>query len=287
MARRPVHSFIRIRYGGTSMSARRAVSARRALFVPAALALGAALTLTACQSGGDGGEAKPAQSAQSAASGAPAGTAPDGTAGAAAGAGAATGAAPAAQPAAGAPSAAAPAAGTSARPKNPAASAPGSGGGAGGGEAYAYSHPCEARSLTVKVTARAEAPAQRVIEVRNQGTTACGLSYYPLVSLGDSKAADHGKDVTPLVPSGLGGAPAYAVAPGQTAYAVLDLNPGGGGAAGVDQLNVLPDGEHMPTAETRNFPLGVGAKAGRPKLGLYGATVAEAAASAATADRQA
>ncbi|MFJ6381716.1 DUF4232 domain-containing protein [Kitasatospora sp. NPDC092039] len=279
------------------MSARRAVSARRALFVPAALALGAALTLTACQSGGDGGEAKPAQSA---ASGAPAstgtstGAAPDGTAGA--------GAAPAAQPAAGAPapaagapSAAAPAAGTSARPKNPAASAPGSGGGAGGagagagagGEAYAYSHPCEARSLTVKVTARAEAPTQRVIEVRNQGTTACGLSYYPLVSLGDSKAADHGKDVTPLVPSGLGGAPAYAVAPGQTAYAVLDLNPGGGGAAGVDQLNVLPDGEHMPTAETRNFPLGAGAKAGRPKLGLYGATVAEAAASAATADRQA
>ncbi|MEU3574351.1 DUF4232 domain-containing protein [Kitasatospora sp. NPDC036755] len=255
------------------MSARRAVPARRALFVPAALALGAALALTAC--GTDGGDAaRPAQSAGSAAAAAPGATAPAG------------------QPTVGAPSApsAAPAGTGSARPRSSSAptapAAPGTGGGAaaGGDEAYAYSHPCEAEQLTVKVTARTEAPTQRVIEVRNQGTTSCGLSYHPLVSLGSAKAADRAKDLTPLLPGGLGGPPAYALAAGRTAYAVLDLNPGGGGSE-VDQLNVLPDGDHMPAADTRNFPLGAGAKAGRPKLGLYGRDVAEAAASAATAGR--
>ncbi|WP_433353436.1 DUF4232 domain-containing protein [Microtetraspora malaysiensis] len=165
-----------------------------------------------------------------------------------------------------------------------AATTAGSGGKAGGSEAYAYSHPCEAKKLAVKMTARAEAPTQRVIEVRNQGTTACGLSYYPLVSLGNSHAADHSKDLTPLVPGGLGGAPAYPVAPGQTAYAVVDLNPGGGSAANVDELNVLPD-DRMPNSDTKNFPLGSGAKAGKPKLGLYRGNVADAAASAATARR--
>ncbi|MEU9040544.1 MULTISPECIES: DUF4232 domain-containing protein [unclassified Kitasatospora] len=241
------------------------MSVRRAFFVPAALALGAALTLTACQSGGGAGDAQPSAKPTQAA------------------AGAAT-IAPAAAPAA-------PAANTTpARPKTPAAtSSPGGGGEAGGGEAYAYSHPCEAKKLSVRVTTRAEAPGQRVIEVRNQGTTACGLSYYPLLSLGDSHAADHGKDVKPLVPSGLGGAPAYPVAAGQTAYAVLDLNPGGaatGTAAGVDELNVLADGDHMAAADTLDFPLGNGAKVAKPKLGLYRSSVADAAASAATADRQ-
>ncbi len=139
------------------------------------------------------------------------------------------------------------------------------------------------------MTTRAGAPSQRVIEVRNQGTTACGLSYYPLLSLGDSHSADRGKDVKPLVPSGLGGAPAYPVAPGQTAYAVLDLNPGGaatGTAPGVDELNVLADGDHMPAAETLAFPLGSGAKVLKPKLGLYRDSVADAAASTGAADRQ-
>ncbi|MFE2111734.1 DUF4232 domain-containing protein, partial [Kitasatospora sp. NPDC059463] len=161
--------------------------------------------------------------------------------------------------------------------------------GGGGDDAYAYTHPCEGKDLTVRVTARPEAPTQRVIEVRNQGPHACGLSYYPLVGLGDSHAADHGKDLRPLVPGGLGGAPAYPVGAGRTAYAVIDLNPGGasaGTAAGIDHLDVLADGEHMPTAETRNFPLGPGAKVLGPRLGLYRSSVADAAASAATADQR-
>ncbi|WP_405008405.1 DUF4232 domain-containing protein [Kitasatospora purpeofusca] len=162
-------------------------------------------------------------------------------------------------------------------------------GGGGVDDAYAYTHPCDAKDLTMRVTARPEAPSQRVIEVRNQGARSCGLSYFPLVSVGDSHAADRSKDIRPLVPGGLGGPPAYPVGAGRTAFAVIDLNPGGGSAAtaaGVDQLNVVADGDHMPTAETRNFPLGPGAKVRAPELGLYRATVADAVASAATADQQ-
>lgn len=157
------------------------MSARRALFVPAALALGAALALTAC--GPDGGDAaRPAK---------PAGTT---TAGTAPGAAAPTApAAPAAQPAAGAPApaapaTAAPAGGGSARPRTPVVPATGGGAAAVGDEAYAYTHPCKADKLTVKVSARAGSPDQRVIEVHNQGTAYCGLSYYPLIGLGSSKA---------------------------------------------------------------------------------------------------
>ncbi|MGW7580598.1 DUF4232 domain-containing protein [Kitasatospora sp. NPDC054768] len=254
------------------------MSARRALFVPAALALGAALALTAC--GPDGGDAaRPAK---------PAGTT---TAGTAPGAAAPTApAAPAAQPAAGAPApaapaTAAPAGGGSARPRTPVVPATGGGAAAVGDEAYAYTHPCKADKLTVKVSARAGSPDQRVIEVHNQGTAYCGLSYYPLIGLGSSKAPQHGNDLTPLVPGGLGGPPAYALAPGRSTYAVVDLNPGSGGVADVDQLNVLPD-DQMPNADTRNFPLGAGAKVGKqPKLGLYRESVSDAAASTETAGR--
>ncbi|MFF7459233.1 DUF4232 domain-containing protein [Kitasatospora sp. NPDC008115] len=245
---------------------------RRALFVPAALAA-AALALTAC--GPDGLSDGPQPAKQTSASD-PKPAAPD----AAAPKPAATDAAAAPAPAAPKATASAPAAG---RPTAAGAS------GAADDDAYAYAHPCEGKDLTVRVTARPEAPTQRVIEVRNQGAHACGLSYHPLVSLGDSHAADRGKDVRPLVPGGLGGAPAHPVGAGKTAYAVIDLNPGGastGTAPGIDQLNVLADGDHMPTAETRNFPLGSGAKVLKPRLGLYRATVADAAASAATADQQ-
>ncbi|MFJ7906021.1 DUF4232 domain-containing protein [Kitasatospora sp. NPDC096204] len=248
------------------MSVRRAVSARRALFVPAALALGASLTLTAC--GPDGGDAaqpaKPARSASAAAPAAPAGDAAQPTAGAPA-------------PAAGAPS--------SARPKTPVAPATAGGGAAGTDEAYAYTHSCKADKLTVKVTTRAGSPDQRVIEVHNQGSTYCGLSYYPLVNLGSSKAPDHGNDLTPLVPGGLGGPPAHALAPGKSTYAVVDLNPGSGSVADVDQLNVLAD-DQMPNSDTRTFQLGAGAKVGKqPKVGLYRDNVADAASSTETAGR--
>ncbi|MFE7591910.1 hypothetical protein ACFU6K_21125 [Kitasatospora sp. NPDC057512] len=256
------------------------MSARRVLFTPAALALGAALTLTAC--GADGGgaaqPAKPDRSSQTAVAASP-GTAADPAAPGAPGA-------PAAQPAAaapgpGTPSAAAPT-GT-ARPRNPVVPATGGTAAAGGDEAYAYTHPCKADKLTVRVTTRAGAPDQRVIEVHNQGAAYCGLSYYPLVAIGKANAADRGPGVTPLVPGGLGGPPAHPLAPGRSTYAVVDLNPGSGGSGDWDQLNVLAD-DGMPNADLRTFPLGAGAKVGKqPKLGLYRENVADAAASAATA----
>lgn len=154
-------------------------------------------------------------------------------------------------------------------------------------DAHAYKHPCDSRKLSVRVTGRSGAATQRVIAVRNLGDSACGLSYFPRVSLGDSRARDHRRDVRPLIPSGLGGQPAYPVRAGGTAYAVIDLNPSGartGTVRGIDELNVLADGDHMPNAATRNFPLGTGAKVLKPKLGLYRSTVAEAVRSMRLAD---
>ncbi|MGW6916363.1 DUF4232 domain-containing protein [Kitasatospora sp. NPDC054939] len=260
------------------------MSVRRALFVPAVLAVGAALSLTACSPGDVTADPQPAKSTASAAS-APSTPATPSAPGAAGAPSAAASGAPAARPAA------------STAPSHPAAgptgatSATGGSGTAGGsdGDAYAYGHPCESKQLTVRLTARSGAPTQRVIEVHNQGPRSCGLSYFPLVNLGDSRSADRSKDVKPLVPGGLGGAPAFPVAAGQTVYAVLDLNPSGaagGTVPGIDEVNVLADGDHMPTAETVNLPLGPGAKVLKPRLGLYRATVADAAASAAGADRQ-
>ncbi|WP_406085993.1 DUF4232 domain-containing protein [Kitasatospora purpeofusca] len=244
------------------------MSARRTLLVPAAL-VGVLLAVSGCGPDDPSGPA-PVQ----AATGTPA-TGPTG--------GPAT--APTATPtgvATAAPKTAAPTAPTADTP-------PTAPGGGGSDDSYAYTHPCDAKDLTMRVTTRPEASSQRVIEVHNQGARSCGLSYFPLVSVGDSHAADRGKDIRPLVPGGLGGPPAYPVGAGRTAFAVIDLDPGGGSAAtaaGVDELNVVADGDHMPTAETRNFPLGPGAKVRAPRLGLYRATVADAVASAATADQR-
>jgi len=156
-------------------------------------------------------------------------------------------------------------------------------GGATGGntsDAYAYNHPCKSSDLSVRVYAREGSATQHVIEVNNTGANSCGLSYYPRVSLGASNATDHSGDVLPLVPGGLGGAPAYPVKPKTAAIAVIDLNPGGGnGLTWIDELNVLADGDHMANAEQLNFPLGPDVKVGTPKLGLYRTTVADAVAS--------
>ncbi|WP_030397249.1 DUF4232 domain-containing protein [Kitasatospora purpeofusca] len=248
------------------------MSARRTLLVPAAL-VGVLLAVSGCGPDDPSGPG-PAQAATGTPAAAP--TAGPASASATAPSGAATAATTA--PGAAAPKATAPATPTAAAP-----------GGGGADDAYAYTHPCDPKDLTLRVTARPEAPTQRVIEVHNQGAHSCGLSYFPLVSVGDSHSADRAKDIRPLVPGGLGGPPAYPVGAGRTAFAVIDLNPGGGSAAsaaGVDELNVVADGDHMPAAETRNFPLGPGAKARAPKLGLYRPTVADAVASAATADQR-
>ncbi|MGA5702021.1 hypothetical protein [Peterkaempfera bronchialis] len=168
------------------------------------------------------------------------------------------------------------------------ASAPvGRRGSSGNSDSYAYSHPCSSRQLSVHVVRRGSAPTQRVIEVRNVGARSCGLSYHPLVYLDNSRSADRSRAVKPLVPSGLGGAPAYPVYAGRTAYAVIDLDPSGattGTARGLDELNVLADGDHMANAETLNFPLGSGALVLKPKLGLYRSSVADAVVSMRAAD---
>ena len=165
-------------------------------------------------------------------------------------------------------------------------------GGTSGGndsDAYAYKHPCSPQQLSVQANRRSDSSSQWVITVRNTQTKSCGLSYYPLVSLDNSKAADGSQAVTPLVPSGLGGPPAYVLDAGSTAYAVIDLDPSGtttGTVAGIDQLNVLPDGDHMPNADTLNFPLGSGASVLKPKLGLYRSNVGDAVSSMEQADTQ-
>jgi hypothetical protein len=139
----------------------------------------------------------------------------------------------------------------------------------------------------VHLARRAAAPTQRVIEVRNNGARSCGLSYYPHVVLWNAQSATGGVTVTPLVPDGLGGPPASALYAGRTAYAVVDLDPSGatrGTAPGVDEMNVLADGDHMSSRETVAFALGAGAHVLRPKLGLYEDTVANAVTSMESAN---
>nr|WSW67877.1 DUF4232 domain-containing protein [Streptomyces sp. NBC_00995] len=153
-------------------------------------------------------------------------------------------------------------------------------------DGYAYKHPCTSENLSVRVYAREGSATQQVIEVNNTGPNACGLSYFPRVSLGSASAQDHSGDVTPLVPGGLGGAPAYPVKPKTAAIAVIDLNPSGadGALTWINELNVLADGDHMPNAEQLNFPLGPDVKVLDPKLGLYSGTIAEAVSSMKRAD---
>lgn len=152
-------------------------------------------------------------------------------------------------------------------------------------DSYAYKHPCKSADLSVRVYAREGSATQHVIEVNNTGANACGLSYFPRVSLGAANAKDHSGDILPLVPGGLGGAPAYPVKPKTAAIAVIDLNPAGAnGVTWINELNVLADGDHMPNAEQLNFPLGPDVKVNDPKLGLYRATIADAVSSMKQAD---
>jgi hypothetical protein len=147
-------------------------------------------------------------------------------------------------------------------------------------DSYAYTHPCKSEDLSVRVYPREGSATQHVIEVNNVGANSCGLSYFPRVSLGSAKAADHSKDVLPAVPGGLGGAPAYPVKPKTAAIAVIDLNPSGAnGLTWIDEMNVLADGDHMPNADTQNFALGPDVTVRDPKLGLYRSTIAEAVSS--------
>lgn len=248
------------------------MSVKSALSSTAVLVLGA-VALTACQAGSTTPVSKSAPSRPASSSSVP--VAPAGSA------------APVATPSAPASAGGSGTKGTASGSSGPAAR---SGGGDNAtSDSYAYKHPCSSGQLSVHVVTRAAAPTQRVIEVRNTGASSCGLSYYPRIYLADSHAADFSHAVRPLVPSGLGGAPAYPVYAGRTAYAVVDLDPSGatnGTVKGIDELDVLADGDHMPNADTLNFPLGSGTHVLKPKLGLYHATVADAVASMDSADTQ-
>ncbi|MEU9797503.1 DUF4232 domain-containing protein [Streptomyces sp. NPDC051000] len=134
-------------------------------------------------------------------------------------------------------------------------------------DSYAYRHPCPARSLTVKVTSPQGTPASvRVITVTNNGSTSCGLDYHPAVGF-SAKGAALGIQAT--APEGLGGAPAYPVRAGATAYAAVNLDPSGGNGPVADEINILADGSHMPNADGVSLPLAKPGSVVKPKVGLY------------------
>ncbi|WP_405979904.1 DUF4232 domain-containing protein [Streptomyces sp. NBC_00158] len=134
-------------------------------------------------------------------------------------------------------------------------------------DSYAYTHPCSARNLTVKVTSPTGTPATvRIISVTNNGSTSCGLDYFPTVGF-SAKGGALGLQAT--APGGLGGAPAYPVRPGATAYAAVDLNPSGGNGPVADEVSVLADKEHMPNADGVSLQLAKPGTVANPKVGLY------------------
>ncbi|MCX5297016.1 DUF4232 domain-containing protein [Streptomyces sp. NBC_00193] len=150
----------------------------------------------------------------------------------------------------------------------------GKGAGANTGDSYAYTHPCSARNLTVKVTSPTGAPATvRVITVTNNGSTSCGLDYFPTVGF-SAKGSALGLQAT--APGGLGGAPAYPVRPGATAYAAVNLNPSGGNGPVADEINILADKEHMPNADGVSLQLAKPGSVANPKVGLYRTTARDA-----------
>ncbi|MFJ3875953.1 DUF4232 domain-containing protein [Streptomyces sp. NPDC090077] len=182
------------------------------------------------------------------------------------GGGAANGA-PAAGPGTGAPSPS----GTPAATASPVpAGADGKGtqgpGGPGTDDGYAYTHPCSARNLTVRVSAPEGLPATvRVVTVTNNGTTSCGLDLHPTVGF-SAKGAALGIQAVP--PQGIGG-PAHPVRPGATAYAAVDLDPSGAGGPVADEINILADGYHMANADGVSLPLAVPGTVAKPRVGLY------------------
>jgi hypothetical protein len=269
-------------------------NARRRILPLALLAAATTLALTACggatgtSASGAGTVAAPTASSSGAASGA-----------------ASVGASGAASAGAGAASSAASASATPSR-----ASTGGQGGGnggaavgspissnSGGGDAssdsYAYKHVCQAGQLSLKVSYDAQlGPTKRLIAVTDTGSKACGLSYYPVVAIDNSATVNSRtvpvETVQPKVPSGLGGAPYYALYSGRTAYAVVDLDPShstAGAARIYDALTVIAN-ENLPLAEAHDTTIvEEGGGTGNPYvkspfLGLYESSIAGAVASA-------
>ncbi|MEZ0090643.1 DUF4232 domain-containing protein [Streptacidiphilus sp. EB129] len=146
-------------------------------------------------------------------------------------------------------------------------SAGGSGGSAGGNgssDSYAYKHPCTSDQVTVAVRYQASVgTTRRVITVTNHGGSACGMSYYPDVSIGANASAATSGDgtmpgsLTAKAPGGLGGAPYDPLYAGQTQYSVVDLNPGhssAGTSRSYDTLAVRAD-DSWANAVIQNDPV--------------------------------
>ncbi|MFC1420266.1 DUF4232 domain-containing protein [Streptacidiphilus cavernicola] len=176
----------------------------------------------------------------------------------------------------------------------PTAKAPGGSAGSGGNatsDAYAWKHPCDSGQVTVAVQYQHTiGDTRRVIVATNHGKAACGLSYYPAVSVADSASigatSGTAKFVTPKVPGGLGGAPYASIHAGQSLYAVIDLDPGhttSGAVRSFDELDVK-SADFMPDAATTNHPLkNEPAGSGNPYvkgpiLSLYQPSLADAVA---------
>lgn len=250
----------------------------------AALALCGALALSACQSGtpaASGSGQAPGGAASTTATGAVSPSTSAASAGGSTGSSSSTASAASPTSADSAPSAA-PTSARSTASAGSTASKPSTGApsGADNDAQYAFKHSCTSAQITLQLTRMTDVPTRRLITVRDNATTSCGLSYYPLVDLGDAQSADSSKNLKPLIPGGLGGPPAFVLYAGKTAYAVLDLNPGGSGsgqATKLTEIDVLASAT-MPNADTKNFPLG-GGSVGTPKLGLYEDKVADAVAS--------
>ncbi|MET9695332.1 DUF4232 domain-containing protein [Streptomyces sp. NPDC006529] len=219
----------------------------------ATVTAGLVLALTAC-GGSDGAAAKPGAGRSAAPDAAKGGdaSAPAGTAGGASASGAGT------QGASGTPVKSG--AGTT-------------GGNDKTGDAYAYSHPCAAKSLTVKVTSPQGFPASvRVVTVTNNGSASCGLDHHPTVGFSAKGAA---LGIEAAAPGGLGGAPAYPLRPGATAYAAVNLDPSGGTGPSADEISVLADAAHMANADGVSLPLAEPGTVAKPKVGLYRAGARE------------
>lgn len=145
---------------------------------------------------------------------------------------------------------------------------------------------CDNAKLNASIEARTsgQKPSVYIIAVKNTGT-ACNLQYLPYVWI--TPGPNGGPEQTrPLTPSGLGGGPNI-IAPDETQYAAIDLNPSGAADAvpGYTYLAVTAN----PTPNTsgkdvQELPLPAPVKVAKAKLGLYMKSPAESLDSAEKAD---
>ncbi|NUP49376.1 MAG: hypothetical protein HOW97_19020 [Catenulispora sp.] len=145
---------------------------------------------------------------------------------------------------------------------------------------------CDNAKLNASIEARTsgQKPSVYIIAVKNTGA-ACNLQYLPYVWI--TPGPNGGPEQTrPLIPSGLGGGPNI-IAPDESQYAAIDLNPSGAADA-VDGYTYLAVTAN-PTPNTsgkdvQDLKLPAPVKVAKAKLGLYMKSPAESLDSAEKAD---